>query len=126
MGWALTGCGNSVQQGVEAVERADYATALTILSHHENNAAAQYYLFKLYDNGLGVRAGPDRPKSYLERAAAGKNADAEVELGKRYLAGKSPSSKDKTQALQHLQSGLAFIIPTRTGHLASITPTRRG
>ena len=106
MVWALTACSGSVEQGVAAVKRADYTAALAILSHHEDEPAAQYYLFELYDNGLGVRADPDRAKAYLERAAAGKNADAEVELGKRYLAGTPPFRQDKVQALQHLQSAL--------------------
>lgn len=108
---ALIACSGNVQQGVAAFRRADYATALTILSHHENDPAAQYYLFELYDKGLGVRADPDRAKEYLERAAAGKNANAEVEIGKRYLAGKPPFAQDKIQALKHLQSALELHHP---------------
>lgn len=106
VGWALTACSASVQEGVAAFKRADYAKALTILSHHESDPAAQYYLFELYDNGLGVHADSDLAKAYLERAAAGKNADAEVEIGKRYLAGTPPFKQDKIQALQYLQSAL--------------------
>lgn len=75
--------GASVQEGVDAFHRGNHKVALEKFTPLANggNAVAQYYLGKIYMQGLGTKPDPAKAISWTRKAANQKNADAEYFMG---------------------------------------------
>ena len=74
---------------VQAFEKADYEAAYPemIALANEGNPVAAYYLGRMYDEGLGVKADTTTALRYFEQADKGYNSDASVQLGLKILKG---------------------------------------
>ena len=74
LGLALTlSFGATFNEGVEAFEKGDYKTALSIFEDlsSTNNSEAQYYLGFLYYNGQGVKQDKRFAKQWFGKACDG-------------------------------------------------------
>src|SRR4051794_25807204 len=78
-----------VEEGVAALLKADYATALKEFQPlaERGDAEAQYRLGRMYEFGRGVLANMALAMSWLNKSAAQGNASAETELGAIYASG---------------------------------------
>ena len=53
----------------------------------KKNVEAQFYVGKIYSNGLGVKKNDKEAFNWTKRSAAGKYSDAQNELGRMYMTG---------------------------------------
>ncbi len=87
---AVTAQAQSVEDGVAAYERGDYATALKIWKPfvEQGDAAAQYNLGLMYDFGRGVAEDDGEAVKWYRRAAEQGYASAQLGLGVMYDHGR--------------------------------------
>lgn len=80
---------DTVEQGWQAYENGDFATALTVFAPlaEDGDAAAQFYLARLYDTGRGVDVDPDRALAWYRRAAVQGHRAAQFIVGLRTARG---------------------------------------
>ncbi|MEO8740693.1 MAG: tetratricopeptide repeat protein [Casimicrobiaceae bacterium] len=78
-----------LNEGIDAVIKGDYATALKELRPlaAHGNAEAQYRLGRMYEFGRGVPKDMAQALAWLRKSAAGGNANAQQELGVMYFNG---------------------------------------
>ena len=78
------------QQGLEAAMGGDYQTAfkLWLPLAEQGNAATQYNLGLMYENGQGVKQDDVEAVKWFRKAAEQGYAPAQVVLGALYLSGK--------------------------------------
>jgi uncharacterized protein len=90
-----------VNEGIEAVNKGDYATAVRELrpAAEQGNAEAQYRLGIMYEFGRGVATDKPRAMSLLRKSAAQGNSSAYVELGVIYATGDG-IAKDDAKAVE--------------------------
>ena len=76
-------------EAVQSFEKADYETSYPEMMAlaNEGNPVAAYYLGRMYDEGLGVKADTTTALRYFEQADKGYNSDATVKLGLKALKG---------------------------------------
>jgi uncharacterized protein len=86
----------SLEDGVAAARRGDYASALPIYATlaEAGDTRAMVHLGSLYQKGEGVTRDLKRAVSYYTKAAAGGNADAQFSLGNLYLLGEGVPQDD--------------------------------
>ena len=87
LGLALTlSFGSTFDEGVEAANKGDYKTALTVFEElaSKNDADAQYGLGVLYNNGYGVKQDYKKAIEWYEKAAVQGHAMAQSNLGSMY------------------------------------------
>lgn len=100
---ATASCGSSlagVNEGVAALLKEDYATALKEFRPPaaRGDAEAQYRLGRMYEFGRGVAADMPQAMVWLRKAAAQENASAQTELGAIYASGHGGVPQDDAQA----------------------------
>jgi uncharacterized protein len=80
---------DALQDGIAAVNRKDYPTAIRLLEPlaRSGNALAQLRLGLLYYHGHGVRESDAQARVWFERAARQGLADAQFHLGNMYAYG---------------------------------------
>jgi uncharacterized protein len=80
---------DALQDGIAAVHRKDYPTAIRLLEPlaRSGNALAQLRLGLLYYHGHGVRESDAQARVWFERAARQGLADAQFHLGNMYAYG---------------------------------------
>ena len=71
----------------------------TLTKASETSMIANYYLYSMYENGLGVDKDVKKALELLEKAVNAGVADAQCELGDRYMTGNGVE-KDPTKAAQ--------------------------
>ena len=79
LGLALTlSFGATFNEGVEAFEKGDYKTALSIFEDlsSTNNSEAQYYLGFLYYNGQGVKQDFKKAKEWFGKACDNRDQES--------------------------------------------------
>lgn len=109
IGFILTACANSpFEQGMKYYNQKDYAQAFPLLeiAANQENAAAQYTLGKMYENGLGIDTNHTQAKELFEKAAAQGNAQAQFNLALMYIDGQWVV-KDYAQAAKLLEASAA-------------------
>ena len=89
---ATASCGSSlagVNEGVAALLKEDYATALKEFRPLAagGDAEAQYRLGRMYEFGRGIAADMPQAMIWLRKSAAQENASAQTELGAIYASG---------------------------------------
>lgn len=79
----------SLQEGIDAFHNGNHSVALEKFTPLANNgnAVAQFYLGKIYMQGLGAKPDPDKAISWTRKAAKQKNTEAENFLGFLYYYG---------------------------------------
>ena len=93
-----------LDEAVQAFNKADYQTAypeLLALSE-EGNPVANYYMGRIYKDGLSVPADSVKAIRYFELADKALNPDAAVELGKMIIAGEGVE-KNVDLGMQYLK-----------------------
>jgi TPR repeat protein len=85
-----------VKEGIDAVNKGDYATALRELAPaaERGNAEAQYRLGIMYEFGRGVAMDKSKAMSLFRKSAAQGNSSAQVELGVIYATGDGIAQDD--------------------------------
>jgi TPR repeat protein len=88
--WLAAPAGADFQAGMDAYKHGDYATALREWRPlaERGDAAAQYNLGLLYDNGQKVRQDYVQARQWYEKSAAQENVDAQFMLGEIYRSGR--------------------------------------
>lgn len=96
------------EEGLRAFKSKSYATALQLFRAEADRgqAAAQYYLGRMYLLGEGVTANYEQAATYFLAAATSGNTDAQFYLGTLYYLGEGVS-KDYTKALLWYQRAAA-------------------
>ena len=81
--------GANFDDGVNAYEKGDYKTALTIFEDlaKKGDIDAQYNLGLMYDNGYGVKQDYKKAFEWYEKAANQGYAKAQFNLGLMYVKG---------------------------------------
>jgi len=94
-----------VEEGVAALLKADYATALKEFQPlaERGDAEAQYRLGRMYEFGRGVLTNMPQAMSWLDKSAAQGNASAQAELGAIYASGFGGVPQDDAQAVAWFQ-----------------------
>ena len=89
--------GATLDEGLKAVNKGDYKTALQIFEElsYKNNAKAKYNLGVMYENGYGVKQDYLKAKEWWEKAAAKGHADAQNNIGFLYHNGKGVKQDKK-------------------------------
>ena len=84
------------QQGVEAAKGGDYQTAfkLWLPLAEQGNAAPQYNLGLMYEDGLGVKQDDSEAVKWFRKAAEQGNVKAQASLGKKYQDGRGVKQDD--------------------------------
>ena len=79
-----------LKKGMEAYQKGDYATALSIWLPlaEQGDAEAQNWLGVMYDYGDGVTQDDKEAANWFRKAAEQGNAGAQNNLGSRYILGK--------------------------------------
>ena len=115
------------QKGLTAAQSGDYATALREWKPlaEQGNAAAQYNLGLMYDNGRGVPQDYQTAVKWWRLAAEQGVADAQYNLGLMYANGRGVPQDDKTavkwfrlaaeQGLADAQNNLGMMYGNGTG-----------
>jgi len=111
------GCGSSlagVEEGVAALLKGDYATALKEFQPlaERGDAEAQYRLGRMYEFGRGVLTNMPQAMSWLNKSAAQGNASAQTELGAIYASGFGGVPEDDAQAVAWFQKAANQGNPT--------------
>ncbi len=98
-----SGVNAGLPEALEAFDAGQYAVALPELTYlgDENNDVALFYLGKIYQEGLGVKANPVRALGYFKRAADAYNADGAYHAGKMLLNGEGVTAD--------IQSGINYL-----------------
>ncbi len=109
-GWCLAG----VNEGVAALQKADYATALREFEPlaARGDSEAQYRLGRMYEYGRGVLTDMPQALSWLRKSAAQQNASAQTELGAIYASGFGGVPQDDAQAVAWFQKAANQGNPT--------------
>jgi TPR repeat protein len=91
-----------LQAGVAALEAKDYAKAIAELKPlaEADDAEAQYWMGRIYDEGLGVPADPKQAFVWFGLAAQAGHADAQRIVGVYHEEGKGGADKDYLKASQ--------------------------
>lgn len=91
-------------EAVQAFEKADYDASYPemLALANEGNPVAAYYLGRMYDEGLGVKADTTAALRYFEQADKGYNSDATVQLGLKALRGEG-LTKNTDLGIQYLK-----------------------
>nr|WP_240327077.1 tetratricopeptide repeat protein [Ursidibacter arcticus] len=78
------------QQGFEAVQKQDYQTAFRLWQPlaEQGDAAAQFNLGLMYDNGQGVKQDNQQAVKWYQQAAEQGYAEAQFNLGVMYAKGR--------------------------------------
>jgi len=84
-----TGAQASLQEGIDAFHGGNHSAALEKFTPlaDKGDAVAQFYLGKIYMQGLGAKPDPDKAISWTRKAAKQKNTEAENFLGFLYYYG---------------------------------------
>ena len=90
LGLAAPVTAGSLEDGIAAATRGDYATALRLLRPlaDQGDAAAQSNLVVMYANGRGVPQDYAAAVAWARKAAEQGNADAQSNLGTMYASGR--------------------------------------
>ena len=90
VGWYQLRVAGPFENGSSAAQRGDYPTALRFWRPlaEQGNAAAQYNLGLLYNNGLGVPQDYAEAMKWYRKSADQGNASAQHNLGLMYVEGK--------------------------------------
>ncbi len=118
--WLVVGtasCGSSlagVNEGVAALQKADYATALKEFEPlaERGDSEAQYRLGRMYEFGRGVLTNMPQALTWLRKSAAQENASAQTELGAIYASGFGGVPQDDAQAVAWFQKAANQGNPT--------------
>ena len=91
-------------EAIQAFEKADYETSYPEMMAlaGEGDPVAAYYLGRMYDEGLGVKADTTAALRYFEQADKGYNSDATVQLGLKALRGEG-MKKNTELGIQYLK-----------------------
>ncbi|MFU2077518.1 tetratricopeptide repeat protein [Avibacterium endocarditidis] len=89
MAYANSAQETQLQQGFEAAQRGDFATALQLWKPlaERGHAKAQYNLGVMYKNGQGVKQDDFQAVKWYQKAAEQGNAQAQAMLGAMYTLG---------------------------------------
>ena len=114
---ATASCGSSlagVNEGVAALLKEDYATALKEFRPLAagGDAEAQYRLGRMYEFGRGIAADMPQAMIWLRKSAAQENASAQTELGAIYASGFGGVPQDDAQAVAWFQKAANQGNPT--------------
>ena len=92
-------------EGVLAYQYKQYPTAFSEFNYlaNEGDPAANYYLGKLYQEGLGTTKNEGRAFSLFQAADSGYYFPATAELGKMLLTGSSQTSPNPQKAIELLK-----------------------
>jgi TPR repeat protein len=93
-----------LNEAIQAFNGADYQAAYPefLALSEEGNAEANYYMGRIYKDGLGVTADSDKALRYFENADKSLNLDATVELAKMIIAGEG-TKQNVNLGLQYLK-----------------------
>ena len=91
-------------EAVQSFEKADYGAAYPemLALANEGSPVAAYYLGRMYDEGLGVKADTTTALRYFEQADKGYNSDATVQLGLKALRGEG-MTRNTDLGIQYLK-----------------------
>ena len=103
-----------VNEGVAALQKADYATALKEFgpAAARGDSEAQYRLGRMYEFGRGVLVNMPQAMIWLRKSAAQENASAQAELGAIYASGYGGVPQDDAQAVAWFQKAASQGNPT--------------
>ncbi len=103
-----------VNEGVAALLKEDYATALKEFRPlaARGDAEAQYRLGRMYEFGRGVAQDMPQALIWLRKSAAQENASAQAELGAIYASGQGGVPQDDAQAVAWFQKAANQGNPT--------------
>lgn len=109
---AAASCGPGaagLNEGLAALQKADYATALKEFQPlaARGDAEAQYRLGRMYEYGRGVMTDMPQAMTWLRKSAAQDNASAQGELGAIYASGFGGVPQDDAQAVAWFQKAAA-------------------
>lgn len=105
---ATTGFADNLDDALDAYDRNDYETALTILNSlaDQDNGVAQYYLGLMYDQGKGVSLDYAEAARWFRKAADLNIAKAQYYLGTMYAQGRGVP-QDYAESLKWFRNGAA-------------------
>ncbi len=94
--WMSSVFPDSLQNGVAAINRKDYPSAVRLMEPlaRSGNPQAQLHLGLLYYHGHGVRENDTLARQWFDRAARQGLADAQFQLGNMYAYGLAKSLGD--------------------------------
>lgn len=95
---ALSACSqqrNEIDRAVIAYKGKDYAKAKAAFERYPDDATAQYYLARMYDEGRGVEKNASKATSLYRNAADAGNPEASLTYGRMLMDGiRTPRNPD--------------------------------
>ncbi len=87
--WGSVAAQAATREGIEAYQQGRFERSYQALAEASNqgDAAAQYYLARLYSRGAAVEKDPETASAWFRKAAVQGHAPAQYSLGLRYAKG---------------------------------------